>query len=129
MIHALALAVALVMNASANLMIKAGARIVKAQFPDKATVPILEGIKAAVVNPWIIGGVICFGLNLAAYSYALTKLPVSMAYPIMVSVGYAIIVCGAAVWFSEKLSPLQMVGVGVILAGVWLVASGMVKTA
>ncbi|NIA07334.1 MAG: EamA family transporter [Actinobacteria bacterium] len=129
MIHTVALAVALVLNATANLMIRAGARGIAAKCSSEATVPIMLAMKAAIVNPWIIGGVVCFGLNLAAYSYALTKLPVSMAYPIMVSVGYAIIICGAAVWFSEKLSPLQMVGVGVILAGVWLVASGMVKTA
>jgi multidrug transporter EmrE-like cation transporter len=83
-------------------------------------VPIVAALKAGIVNPWIIGGVICFGLNLAAYSYAMTKLQLIMAYPIMVSVGYATIVCGSVVWFSEKLSPLQMVGVVVILAGVWL---------
>ena len=129
MIHTVALAVALVLNATANLLIRAGAKGIAAKYPGEAAVPILVAMKAAIVNPWIIAGVVCFGLNLAAYSYALTKLPVSMAYPIMVSVGYAIIVCGAAVWFAEKLSPWQMVGVGVILAGVWLVASGMIKTA
>jgi len=129
MIHTLALVVALVLNATANLMIRAGAKGIAAKHPGEAAVPLLAALKAAVVNPWIIGGVVCFALNLAAYSYALTKLPVSTAYPIMVSVGYAIIVCGAAVWFSEKLSPWQIVGVVVILTGVWLVASGMVKTA
>ena len=129
MIHTVALAVALVLNATANLMIRAGARGIAAKCPGEAAVPILVAMKAAIVNPWIIGGVVCFGLNLAAYSYALTKFPVSMAYPIMVSVGYAIIICGAAVWFSERLNVWQWVGVGVILAGVWLVASGMVKTA
>ena len=128
MIHAIALAVALVLNATANLLIRAGARGIAAKCPGEAAVPLLVALKAGLVNPWIIGGVVCFGLNLAAYSYALTKLPVSMAYPIMVSVGYAIIVCGAAVWFSEKLNVWQWVGVAVILAGVWLVASGMAKT-
>ena len=129
MIHTVLLVVALVLNATANLMIRAGALAIRAQHPGDAAVPILASMKAAVVNPWIIGGVMCFGLNLAAYSYALTKLPVSWAYPIMVSVGYAIIVCGAAVWFSERLTPRQMVGVAVILTGVWIVASGMAKTA
>ena len=117
------------MNATANLMIRAGAKGIAAKCSGETAVPILAALKAGIVNPWIIGGVICFALNLAAYSYALTKLPVSTAYPIMVSVGYAIIVCGAAAWFSERLNVWQWVGVGVILAGVWLVASGMVKTA
>ena len=129
MIHAISLVVALVLNATANLLIKAGAKAIQQQHVGEAALPLLGALKAAVVNPWIIGGVLCFGLNLAAYSYALTKLPVSLAYPIMVSVGYAIIICGAAVWFSERLSPRQIVGVAVILAGVWIVASGMTKTA
>ena len=127
--HIILLVVALVLNATANLMIKAGARASEQQHIGQASVPVLETLKAAVTNPWLIGGVICFGLNLAAYFYALKKLPVSWAYPIMVSLGYAIIVCGAAVWFNERLTPRQMVGVAVILAGVWIVASGMVKTA
>jgi multidrug transporter EmrE-like cation transporter len=129
MIHGAALATALVLNATANLMIRAGARAIAARHLEATAVPVLAALKAGLTNPWIIGGVVCFALNLAAYSYALTKLPVSMAYPIMVSVGYAIIVCGAAVWFSERLNVWQWVGVGVILAGVWLVASGMAKTA
>ena len=129
MIHAVSLVVALVLNATANLMIRAGAKAIQAQHPGDAAVPILASMKAAVVNPWIIGGVMCFGLNLAAYKYALTKFPVSWAYPIMVGAGYAIIVCVAAVWFSERLSVWQMVGVGVILVGVCIVASGMGKTA
>ena len=129
MIHIISLVVALVLNATANLLIKAGARAIEQQRVGEAAVPLVGALKAAMVSPWIIGGVICFGLNLAAYSYALTKLPVNWAYPIMVSAGYAIIVCGAAVWFSERLSPRQIVGVAVILAGVWIVASEMGKTA
>ena len=129
MIHIISLVVALVLNATANLMIKAGARAIQGQHVGEAAVPLMAAFKAAVVNPWIIGGVLCFGLNLAAYSYALTRLPVNWAYPIMVSVGYAIIVCGAAVWFSESLSTRQIIGVAVILAGVWIVASGVAKTA
>ena len=129
MIHAVSLAIALVFNATANLLIKAGAKEIQAQQTGEAAVPVLGALKAALVNPWIVGGVVCFGLNLAAYAYALTKLPVNMAYPIMVSVGYAIIVCGAAVWLGERLTTWQILGVAVILAGVWMVASGMAKPA
>ncbi len=119
MTHAIFLAVALVLNATANLMIKAGARAVEAEHAGGEEVSLL----AAWLNPWMIGGVACFTLNLAAYQYVLRKLPVNLAYPIMVSVGYAIIVCGAAVWFGEKMNSWQIAGVVVILAGVWMVAS------
>ena len=67
--------------------------------------------------------------SLAAYAFALRRFPVSLAYPIMVSMSYTLIVCGARFWLKEQLGVWQIVGVGVILAGVWIVASGMAKTA
>ena len=129
MINAVALTVALVFCAATNLLIKAGSRAIEAQHQAGLDLSLLATIKSAMFSPWIIGGLICGVLNLAAYAFALRRLPVSLAYPIVFSVGYAIVVCVAAVWFSERLSPWQMIGVGVILAGVWMVAMGMAKTA
>ena len=129
MVHVVALVMAVVLNATANLMIRAGARAVGANCSEGTAVPLLAALKAGLVNPWIIAGVVCFALDLVVYTYALTKLPVSLVYPIMVSVSYAVIICVAMVWFSEKVSAWQIVGVGVIMVGVWLVASGVVKTA
>ncbi len=129
MLHTISLVAALLCIAAMNLLIKAGARAIEGQQQVGASPSLLLMIKTALVNPWIIGGMICGILNLATYTFALRKFPVSTAYPIMTGISYAIIVCGAAVWFSESLSPRQIVGVAVILAGVWIVASGMTKTA
>jgi multidrug transporter EmrE-like cation transporter len=46
-----------------------------------------------------------------------------MAYPIMVSAGFAIIVIVAGLYLHERLNFLQWAGVVLILTGVWLVAS------
>jgi len=121
--------VALLCIAAMNLLIKAGARAMESQQQVGASLSLLSMVKTALVNPWIIGGMICGILNLAAYTFALRKFPVSTAYPIMIGISYAIIVCGAAVWFSERLTAWQMVGMALILAGVWMVAAGMGKTA
>jgi multidrug transporter EmrE-like cation transporter len=56
------------------------------------------------------------------YAYALQKLPISVAYPIMVACGFAIIVTVAGWVLHERLSPWQWVGVLAILVGVFLVA-------
>ena len=129
MLHAISLAVALVCIAATNLLIKAGANAMESQQQVGASLSLLSMVKTALVNPWIIGGMICGILNLATYTFALRKFSVSTAFPIMTGISYVIIVCGAAVWFSERLKPLQMVGMGLILAGVWMVASQMAKTA
>ena len=104
------------------------ARAIEAQHQAGMGLSLLATVKAAACSPWIIGGAICGALDLLAYTFALRKVPVSMAYPIISSFAYAIIVCGAAVWFSERLSAWQIVGIGTIMAGVCLVASGMAKT-
>lgn len=118
----LLLSIALVLNATANLMIKFG--IVRATVEG----PIMKdglvpGAIRIVTSPLIVGGVLCFGLNLAAYMLALQKLAISIAYPIMVSVGFAIIVSIAGWRLHERLTATQWLGVALILCGVYLVAS------
>ncbi len=127
MLHTISLVVALLCIAAMNLLIKAGARAMEGQQVG-ASLSLLSMVKTALVNPWIIGGMICGILNLATYTFALRRFPVSTAYPIMIGISYAIIVCGAAVWFSERLNHWQIAGMVLIIAGVWMVA-GLAKTA
>ena len=129
MIYAVALAVSLVFSASASLLIKAGARAIEAQHQAGAGLSTLAMIKAGACSPWILGAMACGALHLATYAFALRKLPINVAYPILGSVGFGIVVVGAAVWFSEKLNGWQIVGVGITLVGVWVMASQMGKTA
>ena len=68
-------------------------------------------------------GLTCFAANVVFYTYALVRLPISVAYPIMVTCGFAIIVVVAGLKLHERLSPIQWVGVAAILIGVWLVAN------
>ncbi len=129
MLHTISLVVALLCIAAMNLLIKAGARAIEGQQQVGVSLSLLSMIKTALVNPWIIGAMMCGILNFITYMYALKKFQVSRAYPIMISVSCVIIAIGAAVWFSERLNPWQMAGMGLIMAGVWLMASGMAKTA
>jgi small multidrug resistance pump len=125
--HIVALVAALVLNATANLLIKASAM-------GPAGGGVLAGgpagvIKAIATNWLFVVGLICFGLNLVAYQYALQKLQISIAYPIMVTCGYVIIVLVASTStrMHERLVPMQWAGVVLILVGVILV-SAYVKT-
>ena len=124
--YSLALLVALVLNASANLMMKFGMRRVDAEGG-----LLRAGIGSAVCTilgtPVLVLGMICFALNAACYMYALQRWKVSTAYPIMVGVGFAIIAVVAA--FSqlrERMGVVQWAGVALIGLGVLLVASGEV---
>lgn len=122
--YAIALVVALLLNAAANLMIKFGMRGIDAEL---AGAGLLDdgvlGLITLLFRHWILlVGLLCFALNVVFYAYALQKLPISAAYPIMVTCGFAIIVIVAGLLLHERLTLWQWVGVGAILVGVVLVA-------
>ncbi len=122
--YMLALVIALLLNAGANLLIKFGMRGIDAEL---AGAGILDGGLAGLVrllfrHYQLLLGLFCFGLNVVFYAYALQKLPISAAYPIMVASGFAIIVVVAGSMLAERLTVGQWVGVAAILLGVVFVA-------
>jgi multidrug transporter EmrE-like cation transporter len=120
--YLVALAAALLLNAAANLMMKFGMHQISQTGPWLKAGP-LAAAAAIVRTPILILGVACFAANLLCYMYALQKLPISIAYPIMVTAGFAIIVVVAGLYLHERLVVSQWLGVVLILVGVWLVAS------
>jgi len=70
----------------------------------------------------IMGGIICFGLALAAYSYVLSRMNLSVAYPIMTSMGFLFVIIASWMFFGENVTLTQVTGFVLIIAGVWMVA-------
>ncbi|HHS12453.1 MAG TPA: hypothetical protein ENN03_01650 [bacterium] len=113
---ALFLIVAVVCNASANILIKVGsARLNEEQ-------GFWKLIAQAALQPVLWAGVILFGMALGAYSLVLTRLNLSVAYPVMISTGLIIVVIVSALFLNEKITLIQLAGFFCILTGVWLVA-------
>jgi len=121
--YAVALIAALVLNATANLLIKAAAKGIE-ETGGLLSGGVLPAARLVATNWLFLVGVVCFGLNLLAYLYSLQRLDISLAYPIMVSGGYAIIVVVAR-FMGERLAPVQWVGIGLMLVGVWLVGTSV----
>lgn len=111
------LALAIVLNASANILIKAAMRSLA---PASAPGPLL--LRAAF-NPWLLGGLLCFGLALGGYSYTLTRFPLSVAYPIMTSLGLILVAAASVLFFQEGYSTVKLVGTLLIIGGVVLVGT------
>ena len=124
--YIVALVIALCLNAAANLLIKFGMRAIDLEFAGTGQSPLsggLWGLIQVLLRHWpLLLGLGCFALNVVFYSFALQKLPVSVAYPVMVTTGFAIIVTVASLMLGERLTSIQWVGVGAILIGVTLVA-------
>jgi len=123
--HVSALVAALVLNAVANLCMKMGMKSVEAGGGLLAGGAV-GAIRSILTSPVLLGGLICFAANAFLYMYALQSraLKISLAYPLMVGGGYAIIAVVAALSpnLRERLSAGQWLGVAFILVGVILVA-------
>ncbi|MHB8879468.1 MAG: DMT family transporter, partial [Myxococcaceae bacterium] len=64
-----------------------------------------------------------FGLNILFYRKALQGLSLSTAYPVMLSGSLLLATLGARFVpvLNERISPVQVAGMFVVVAGVWMV--------
>ncbi len=107
------------LNAAAQLLLKAGTNAIgHFDFHLENLVPI--GLKIAF-QPFILGGLSCYVVSLVIWIMALSRVPVSIAYP-MLSIGYVVNAVIAHYWFGEALVMQKVLGIGFIIIGVVLVA-------
>lgn len=74
-----------------------------------------------LTNPWFYIALSLFGISTFVWTQALTKLPLSVAYPI-VSCAYILTLLGAAFFFHENISHMAILGVFLIMGGITLTA-------
>jgi drug/metabolite transporter (DMT)-like permease len=75
----------------------------------------------AAFNPYVLLGLVCYGLGFMVWLVVLAKAEVSYAYP-LISLGYIFTAILARLLIGEPLSLTRMSGILVICAGVFLVA-------
>lgn len=108
------------LNAAAQLFLKAGTNAVgHFEFHLENVLPI--SLKLAL-QPFILGGMACYAVSLVVWIMALSRVPVSIAYP-MLSIGYVVNAVIAYFWFGEALAMQKMLGIGFIIVGLLLVAN------
>jgi len=107
------------LNAGAQLALKAGTnRIGEFAFSLDNVVPV--GLRVAS-SPYILLGLACYVVSVVVWILGLSRVPVSVAYP-MLSVGYIVNAIAAWMLFGESLTAQKLVGIGMIVIGVVLVA-------
>jgi multidrug transporter EmrE-like cation transporter len=107
------------LNAAAQLLLKAGTtRVGEFAFSLDNLVPVGSRLAA---SPHILGGLGCYVVSVVVWIMALSRVPVSVAYP-MLSVGYVVNALAAWYLFGESITIQKLVGIGFIIVGVFLVA-------
>ncbi len=107
------------LNAAAQLLLKAGTNSIgHFEFSRDNILPVGWQL---VTEPHIFGGLACYAVSVVVWIMALSRVEVSIAYP-MLSIGY--VVSAAAAWwlFGEAVSPARLLGIGIIIVGVYIVA-------
>lgn len=107
------------LNAAAQLLLKAGTnRVGEFAFSMDNVVPV--GWRLFSSAP-ILAGLGCYVVSVVVWILALSRVPVSVAYP-MLSVGYIVNAVAAWMLFGESLTAQKLIGIGFIVVGVYLVA-------
>lgn len=76
-----------------------------------------------IFQPYFIGGMFFYGINVILFATALKYLPVSKAYPVLAAIGFSSLSILAAILFRESLTTTNYIGITVILIGIILVAT------
>ena len=107
------------LNAAAQLLLKAGVKDVGVIQLTPSTI-FSAGLKLAL-EPHILGGLTCYVVSVVVWILALSRVQVSIAYP-MLSLGYVVTAFAAWALMGESVNAMRMTGIAVIIVGVYLVA-------
>jgi len=82
---------------------------------------LLSSAGSLATNLWLWLGLICYAISVVVWILALSRVDVSIAYP-MLSIGY--IVNAVAAWhlFDEPMNIGKVAGIGIIIVGVYILA-------
>ena len=73
-----------------------------------------------ISNPYVLGGLIMYGLALVLWLGAMSRADVSFIYPLL-STGYILTTIFAIVFLSEQVSLFRWIGIGFIFAGTFFI--------
>ena len=117
----------IVLSACAQLSMKAG--MLRASRLESAS-DLIDAAEFLPVLILLIAGFGCYGASLVSWLVALSRYPLSLAYPLL-SLSYVVVYLAAAAWprLAEPLSEARTAGIAMIVVGVLLVARSSSVTA
>lgn len=86
-------------------------------------IPDGAGLAGWLLNGWLIMALLLYGMTTLLWVWILRHAPLHLAYPFM-GLAFLMVPIMAALWMDEPLHWQSLAGGALILAGVWLAASG-----
>jgi multidrug transporter EmrE-like cation transporter len=112
------------LNAAAQLLLKLATKPL-AHFSDFDFHTLSSSVTILFRSLPFWGGMLCYATSVCVWVAALSKAPVSTAYP-MLSLGYVVVAGVSVLWLGETLSSAKVLGIALICVGVVLVSRSSV---
>ena len=107
---------AVITAAVGQVMLKHGMQIASARAADAGGSLALR----AATSPWVLLGLVVFGVSAVAWLAALARVPLSVAYPFN-ALGYIVILTASVVLLHERANVLTWVGSLLVVSGLLIV--------
>jgi len=102
--------------ATGQVMLKHGMQVASARAADAGGSLALR----AATSPWVLLGLVVFGVSAVAWLAALARVPLSVAYPFN-ALGYIVILTASVVLLHERANVLTWVGSLMVVSGLLIV--------
>ncbi|MGH7178218.1 MAG: SMR family transporter [Tepidisphaeraceae bacterium] len=109
------------MTMGANLMMRGGIDSGGGFAPESALAVVLAFLRL-LTQPLFLCGFVLYFLASLVWMRVIASEPLSVAYPVLVSLTFALVTGGAVFFFHEPLSLRKVVGLVVILVGILVIS-------
>lgn len=82
---------------------------------------VVRFLLSVSLNPWFIGGMLCYVVSIGVWLLVLAKLEVSLAYPLL-SIGYVIAAVVGYFYLGEAVGMTRLAGIGLICLGILVIS-------
>ena len=114
------LLVSVTFNVTANILLKTG--VTKTGGVSAETTNILANLLKVASSPYIIVGLALYGFSFLIWLRVLTFNDLSRSYPIFATIVFLMTTIGSAIFLKEHVSIIRIVGIAVMLTGIFVVS-------
>jgi len=82
------------------------------------------GAGQSILNIYLLGGIFSYGLSTVFYILVLSKLNLSLTYPVVIGLTVVATTFAGAIFLKEQVPSIQWLGIGLMLSGICAIAFG-----
>jgi multidrug transporter EmrE-like cation transporter len=104
-----------------NFLLRTGVRAAGGFLPSHGTV--FRSLIGLARQPLFVAGVLLYIAGALIWFRVISTENLNVSYPALVGMTFLLVTIGSTVFFKEPVSPLKILGLGLILAGILVVSS------